>query len=934
MESKELSPAGLKLENTSAKIRGKRLNILKNITKIVIDASSHNYILLPNDLIDTLFDSFEFKKTPEGLAWQLICRSVVKALMPLLYETRYKYENHDIETGELDKQLNEILESKDYFLPGDFFDQPGNLPLLDDLQPVLEAYLGYFDLEKDEIFNILIRFKTFFILALRKEWVNNNEYYKPLEGSIQSPFDSAIRREIEWEKYYINLEEQIATPVFSERFCLEQIYIPLRACYKQSKNNHENAGRTGRTELQEKEGNMNEVIVDIESYISEWIETGNQEDCVRIIHGGPGSGKSSFLKILAAKLARMKKRVLYIPLYEYNVNDVFITAVNQYFRNTGYFSYDLLNDEVEDKLIILFDGLDELSMQGKALEEIASSFVRDVVRNAPIRNKTKLRIQVIIAGRDVIVQRNENEFKHRGEVVRLLPYLIQEEEKNFIDDCQLFGIDQRDMWWTKYGELKNKPYNDGLPLELKKDEMNEVTAQPLLNYLIALALEFPDDKGKKIDFENLNTIYSRLLKGVYNREYASNKKDSTQPIASDLEFDDFIFALKEIALCTWHGNGRTTTVNKIVEYLKDQKLFDKFSLSAGKGAISLLTTFYFRQTGRLSKGEETFEFTHKSFSEYLVTLKIIDVLDNIQEELIRNETDKTHRRGWGIYKCLLEWLEVFGLQAPDEDLVKYITNELILKKSENEVILNQWQDTVVKLWEHVLEKGMPIEQLPSRPQTFKEENEQAIKAEKSLLIMHGLIARLNDRVSNIQLPQPASFGEFIGRLVGQKTGSHVFILRFCNHLNLNDAILCYRDLSCAYLERIDLSRADLSGADLREAYIREADLREADIRRADLRGAYISRSDLRRADLRRADLSGADLIGADLREADLRGTHLSGAYLREVDLRGADLIGADLRGADLREANLIGANLIGCKGFTKKKAEESPCIIDGNTKWT
>lgn len=549
----------------------------------------------------------------------------------------------------------------------------------------------------------------------------------------------------------------------------------------------------------------------------------------------------------------------------------------------------MISDEERDKIVILFDGLDELFMQGKALEDVASGFVKDVVNT--LSNKNELRIQVIIVGRDVIVQDNKREFEHPCEVLRLLPYLIQEDKEKFIDNQQLYDTDQRQRWWIKYGELKNKPYL-GFPAELqnkkeKEKEIEEVTAQPLLNYLIALALEYRAKENLQVDFENLNTIYSLLLKGVYDREYSFRK------IAFNLEWDDFVLVLKEIALCTWHGNGRTATVAEINKYISNKKLFEAFVPTVEKGVVSLLSTFYFRHAGKLIEGVETFEFTHKSFSEYLAALKIIDVLDTIHEQLSINEKDRAHKEGWDIYGCLVEWLKVFGLQVPDEDLVKYIWNELKLRETN---ILNAWQDAVVKLWEHVLDKGMPMEQLPLRSQTLtlKEENEQAIKAEKALLILHGLIADITGRISDIQWPQPYSFSEFIGRLAGQRTYQKIFILQFCNHLNLNKAILRAKDLC--------------------EVNLTKAYLEEANLRKADLRGAHY----LRGADLRNADSRNADLRNADLREADLSG----------ANLRGANLSGADLRGANLR-----GANLQYCRDFSKDRAVLMDCIFDENTKW-
>ncbi|MCL1937860.1 MAG: hypothetical protein FWF52_05645 [Candidatus Azobacteroides sp.] len=330
MENAEINSGGVRLDHSAAKVKVKELAILKGIAKTVTNASLENYSTLPNNIIDAVFDSFEFKDTPGKRGWRLIDRALVKAMMTLLFETRYRYEEKDIDTKELDKQLNAALERNDYCLPPDFFQHPDKISFLKDIQPILKDYLGCFGLEEDEITNILIRFKTFFVLALREEWVNNVDYYKPLEKTIQSPFDTAVKREAEWERYYITLKKQTAACVFNEYFCLEQIYIPLRACYKQSKSTRENVWGKNRNETQ----NEKEFIIDLESYISDWIERSKGDDCIRIIHGGPGSGKSSFLKMFAAKLADRKQKVLYIPLYEYDVNIDFIAAVNQYFHTS------------------------------------------------------------------------------------------------------------------------------------------------------------------------------------------------------------------------------------------------------------------------------------------------------------------------------------------------------------------------------------------------------------------------------------------------------------------------------------------------------------------------------------------------------------------------------------------------------------------------
>ena len=44
-------------------------------------------------------------------------------------------------------------------------------------------------------------------------------------------------------------------------------------------------------------------VVDLESELSAWLNKADNNDAIRVVSGGPGSGKSSFAKIFAAKQA-------------------------------------------------------------------------------------------------------------------------------------------------------------------------------------------------------------------------------------------------------------------------------------------------------------------------------------------------------------------------------------------------------------------------------------------------------------------------------------------------------------------------------------------------------------------------------------------------------------------------------------------------------
>ena len=136
---------------------------------------------------------------------------------------------------------------------------------------------------------------------------------------------------------------------------------------------------------------------------------------------------------------------------------------------------------------------------------------------------------------------------------------------------------------------------EGLPDELNRNDLTEITAQPLLNYLVALS--FTRDK---LDFSkdiNLNSIYADLVAAVHERGY--EKRRAYGPIRH-MTLDQFSRVLEEIGLAAWHGDGRTTTVREIEEHCKASGvggMLDAFQEGAKAGVTRLLAAFSSVSTG-------------------------------------------------------------------------------------------------------------------------------------------------------------------------------------------------------------------------------------------------------------------------------------------------------------------------------------------------
>ena len=515
----------------------------------------------------------------------------------------------------------------------------------------------------------------------------------------------------------------------------------------------------------------------------------------------------------------------------------------------------------------------------------------------------------------MVIQANQDELRKSEQVLHMLPYFIPENDRyEYEDENNLLEEDQRNLWWQKYGEVSENNYTE-VPEELKLDSLVEITSQPLLNYLVALSYKRNQDPSieNKIDFSeatNLNTIYQNLLKSVYRRGW-----DTTQhPTLKGVEYGQFVRILEEIALAAWHGNGRTTTVREIEEHCHSsglKNLLKIFAERAESGVTNLLTAFYFRQSGYRREGDRTFEFTHKSFGEYLTARRIVRALKKVNKELQERKEDPDE--GWGEKQALTHWITICGASAVDEYLFSFIIQEIALQDKE---IVKKWQQTLCHLIEYMLRQGMPMEKIDPRP-SYKEECRQSRNAEEALLAVLNSCARYTKEISEIKWQSRSSFSQWLSHLQNDiKDGSQIIFNQCLSWLDLKEV-----NLECASLKEANLEGANLEGANLLKANLLKANLQEAslagvNLQEASLAGAILLKTNLIKANLRRANLQTACISGSNL-----EGANLEGANLLKANLEGANLLKANITIAIIDDedpgftyfeiANFAGANLYG-----------------------
>jgi uncharacterized protein YjbI with pentapeptide repeats len=881
-------------------------NFSKALGKGIVDLGFGKWDSLAGDGVEALV-ALGLAANVEEIAWLLIYRSLLQAMKNLIDEkTELEPEKFDVTA--LQAEINQALEASSISINKKFFEHPEKDSIVGAVKPVFVEWLRQCGLIEADAQAISNRLPIYFATALHDEWGSHAKDYGALKEKLDTPFTQANERILAWLRYSTWLQKQVEEPMFLEAFSLKQVYVPLRAYYNHKIDEQDAEEQEIRLGFISRQSER--IVVDLEKELEMWLSKSKKDDAIRLISGGPGSGKSSFAKMFAAKLAEKGTiPVLFIPLHHFEPSEDLIDAVGKFVQVDGILPHNPLDTEYrESRLLIIFDGLDELAMQGKIAEKTAQGFVREVQRKVERLNQRETCVQVLISGRELVVQTSETEFRKEGQILHVLPYFVPEYElQGYVDKKKLLKQDQRQLWWQNYGAVSGNGYI-GLPPELDQGNLTDITAQPLLNYLVALSL-----RRGKLEFSkgtNLNAVYADLLKAIYERGWAEHQHSSIQGINGE----DFVRILEEIALAAWHGSGRTTTVRDIERHCDNSNLKnllkrfqDGFRDDSKASITRLLTAFYFRQSGHDQSGDRTFEFTHKSFGEYLTARRIVQEVQYIHKKL--EDRHKNSYDDWDEHSALHRWALVCGPSAMDGYLFSFVLDEMRLIHQKSSANAAALQKSLCHLMSFILRDGMPMERISPRPH-FSEERRQARNAEEAFLAVLNASAQTNKIISNIEFLNNESFGNWILTLQTQRTSDeNVLALECLSYLNLRGSILHIKDFLGSNLQKTDLSRASLSFINLYKANLEEVNLEGAHLLEANLQRTNLHKANLEGANLHKANLEGANLEGANLHKANLHKANLEGANLHKANLEGANLHKANLEGANLHKANLEGANL-------------------------
>jgi uncharacterized protein YjbI with pentapeptide repeats len=965
-------PLLLRLNEVTVDLKKLFLKMTEAVTRAGVAYATGDWKGTATGLITSAFGAAEaasLETPPETLAWQLIRGGISRGIADLVSELRDGVgaiaqgdRNH------LDRRIESEIGTADVEIDKTFFLNPAALPLLRSLEAIFADWLRFCDLSPEAANAMARRLPSYVAVGFHEEWRCAGGCYDGLLKAMDSPLAQAVEWEREWLRYQQKLIQAFDKPVFEERFPLSAIYVPLRAARREAVPRQSGAQRANAAPRSD-EPEFQAIVVDLETEIRTWLERADLNDSLRIIRGGPGSGKSTSAKKIAADLARDgTMRVLLFPLQHFRMAGKLIDAIGEALGEYGYQAFRVNPLQQPDfatstnRLLLIFDGLDELAQPGQDADKQTRDFLSEVRFFIDLWNVNSCRVLCLITGRSAIIQAHRDSLRRKdGQELEVLPLLIDTATGerwrragfSLLDPENLLAIDQRDLWWRNYATSKDGEPR-AMPSVLLSNDVSDLSKEPLLLYLLVLSRYHRRDVSSLS--VNRNSVYASLFADVADRRHAFGAALSVRHVLNN----DFPEVIETIATAAWYGDGRTATVEDIraicPKHIRES--LERF-LGSEQSLSRLVAAFYFQQHEPQARRRDAIEFTHKSFGEYLTARRIVRTIREIHADIAAGH------RHYDLNNALEEWFTLTSRSPLDFDLLRFLRDEVALHAGE----AGAWQSTLTDLLDLSLWKGMPLS--PAGGESPRTAAARQRNANEALLAAVNSCARVTRQRTKLEFHSPTDAGGFIGILRRQRkwgpAGPFLAVPLDClSFLDLSSQDLSAQDLIggditdscldeawlvCTALAYSDLSRASLRMSNLQEALCHqskfvEADLQEAVLRSADLRYADLTRANLSDADLSDANMLGANLSGAaafrtslscaklhgtNLSDADLSdanlgdatlsdanlsgaklsNANLSGAYMACAQLPGADLSGADLSGADLSGANLSGADLSG-----------------------
>ena len=376
-----------------------------------------------------------------------------------------------------------------------------------------------------------------------------------------------------------------------------------------------------------------------------------------LISGGPGSGKSMTALHIANILQKDNLCPIYLRGSRLSNIDIDVTKPDQMITDSFSFRSFLKHFRASTSQTgyLILDGVDEIGQATQAslgsLTQILSELETE---HAACAAHGKI-LKIIMLGRDTHIQAVTKRARLKDYSHFKLLALDGNYPDQDRDSDELKGEDFRELWWTKYLAATGNISDPSLPdfLTTEYDDYFEFGTDPLLSKLIceaALQSETPETTTQ-LPHERVNALTytsnkNAIYKTIFDQVLSNNRHH--------LRSHHVLAALQHIAIQMWHsGEHKTVTLDRVNQKTQDKNIKAVFQALNLSGATTetpadlSIAAFYSRMNNDAADPTDNcFEFTHRTFAEYLISTCLFDVFTQLITTLDNREAFQKALQNW------------------------------------------------------------------------------------------------------------------------------------------------------------------------------------------------------------------------------------------------------------------------------------------------
>ncbi|MCB1327943.1 MAG: pentapeptide repeat-containing protein [Maritimibacter sp.] len=457
-------------------------------------------------------------------------------------------------------------------------------------------------------------------------------------------------------------------------------------------------------------------------------------------------------------------------------------------------------------------------------------------------------------------------------------------------------------------------------------QLAELTFEPLLLFLLFRLGEnlsqqlhyFADDGRQLPDFDRIfemgelhgfsrNDLYQMIIWSIRNpihRDVVEIEKPAHQ---GGLPENTFERTLGCLAIAAWrNGSGRRATVKEFLAEADRQGLREEalrfVSTARGRDPaseyanMSLLSVFYFQGYQRDGSDTDEFEFTHKSFADYLVAAHLFEATVRLAAET----TDAPVLAGDARIDRLAE---VIGDGEESIEICQFLQEEGI-RYGRQRTILFETDRGVLHLYPR---EGQELPQIDARalePMVWAMANgpEPARRAARFVVAIWNAIVEGDETGKHGQIaPSQFTFKALYLRIVAPITSED---------LDQINSSLVPTNIAKYSIANWQLDEADLSGLNLTNASFYHCAIAGASFTATPLCNTAFNHCDLRGAQFVNCDMTSGHLYNAS--GFDASSCQFQLAIFEESDFNGNSFARVDFSNAEWIASTLIACEFYGC----------------------